>query len=162
MQTTQKYWFPHSLRRSCLRPSDQLHFGRPSNQLDHLSKIPKRSYKNIQKTDAYGVAFHRLSTLQRKTTQRLKHPICRLVFLPPKWLSLSPEDTQNGLARVRRPGTDDYKDFTFDAVYDETTKQNDFYEKLSKRKSGQGLAFVWGVGVVRVETAIAIGNLRDV
>lgn len=30
--------------------------------------------------------------------------------------------------RVRRPGTNDYKDFTFDAVYDETAVQSDFYE----------------------------------
>lgn len=37
-------------------------------------------------------------------------------------------DIQNGLARVRRPGTNDYKDFTFDAVYDETAVQTDFYE----------------------------------
>ena len=39
-----------------------------------------------------------------------------------------PKDIQNGLARVRRPGTNDYKDFTFDAVYDETAVQTDFYE----------------------------------
>lgn len=29
---------------------------------------------------------------------------------------------------MRRPGTSDYKDFTFDAVYDETAVQADFYE----------------------------------
>eukprot|EP00434_Breviolum_minutum_P033941 symbB.v1.2.030034.t1/scaffold3343.1/size61083/3 len=37
-------------------------------------------------------------------------------------------DINHGLARVRRPGTSDYKDFTFDAVYDETAVQADFYE----------------------------------
>jgi len=37
-------------------------------------------------------------------------------------------DTKDGVARIRRPGTKDFKDFTFDAVYDENTIQANFYE----------------------------------
>jgi len=37
-------------------------------------------------------------------------------------------DTKEGVARIRRPGTKDFKDFTFDAVYDENTIQANFYE----------------------------------
>jgi len=37
-------------------------------------------------------------------------------------------DTKDGVARIRRPGTRDFKDFTFDAVYDENTIQANFYE----------------------------------
>ena len=35
---------------------------------------------------------------------------------------------KDGAVSVRRPGTQDSKNFTFDAVYDEHTIQNDFYE----------------------------------
>mmetsp|Transcript_108639 Transcript_108639/g.212859 ORF Transcript_108639/g.212859 Transcript_108639/m.212859 type:complete len:733 (-) Transcript_108639:308-2506(-) len=34
------------------------------------------------------------------------------------------------MARVRRPGTQDFKDFTFDAVYDHTTVQANFYDAI--------------------------------
>lgn len=37
-------------------------------------------------------------------------------------------DTKEGVARVRRPGTQEFKDFTFDAVYDDQTEQPNFYE----------------------------------
>lgn len=37
-------------------------------------------------------------------------------------------DLQDGVARIRKPGTQDWKDFTFDAVYDENTIQANFYE----------------------------------
>mmetsp|Transcript_68132 Transcript_68132/g.163501 ORF Transcript_68132/g.163501 Transcript_68132/m.163501 type:complete len:793 (-) Transcript_68132:202-2580(-) len=37
-------------------------------------------------------------------------------------------DSAQGVARLRRPGTRDYKDFTFDAVYDPNTKQQNFYD----------------------------------
>jgi len=37
-------------------------------------------------------------------------------------------DVKDGAVRVRRPGTQDSKNFTFDAVYDEHTIQHDFYE----------------------------------
>ena len=35
---------------------------------------------------------------------------------------------KDGAVSVRRPGTQDCKNFTFDAVYDEHTIQGDFYE----------------------------------
>lgn len=38
-------------------------------------------------------------------------------------------DLKDGAARVRRPGTRDFKDFTFDSVYDENTIQANFYEQ---------------------------------
>jgi len=38
-------------------------------------------------------------------------------------------DTNNGVARVRRPGTQDFKDFTFDAVYGNQTVQAHFYDQ---------------------------------
>mmetsp|Transcript_24471 Transcript_24471/g.56356 ORF Transcript_24471/g.56356 Transcript_24471/m.56356 type:complete len:796 (+) Transcript_24471:59-2446(+) len=37
-------------------------------------------------------------------------------------------DIPQGVARVRRPGTKDYKDFTFDAVYEPNTRQEKFYD----------------------------------
>merc|ERR1719277_2614086 len=37
-------------------------------------------------------------------------------------------DLRDGVARVRRPGTQDFKDFTFDSVYDHTTIQSKFYD----------------------------------
>jgi len=38
-------------------------------------------------------------------------------------------DLQEAVSRVRRPGTKDFKDFTFDQVYGPNTKQSDFYEQ---------------------------------
>mmetsp|Transcript_175257 Transcript_175257/g.562097 ORF Transcript_175257/g.562097 Transcript_175257/m.562097 type:complete len:779 (-) Transcript_175257:52-2388(-) len=38
-------------------------------------------------------------------------------------------DVKEGVARVRRPGTSDSKDFTFDAVYDANTVQSNFYDQ---------------------------------
>ncbi|CAK0827434.1 unnamed protein product, partial [Prorocentrum cordatum] len=38
-------------------------------------------------------------------------------------------DLKEAVARVRRPGTTDFKDFTFDQVYGPNTQQADFYEQ---------------------------------
>jgi len=38
-------------------------------------------------------------------------------------------DIKDGVSRVRRPQTQDFKDFTFDAVFDENTIQAQFYEQ---------------------------------
>jgi len=37
-------------------------------------------------------------------------------------------DIKNGVGRVRKPGSQDFKDFTFDAVYDGVTEQAKFYD----------------------------------
>jgi len=36
---------------------------------------------------------------------------------------------KDGVGRVRRPGTQEFKDFTFDAVYDDSTIQTNFYDQ---------------------------------
>jgi len=38
-------------------------------------------------------------------------------------------DAKAGVARVRKPGTQDWKDFTFDSVYDPNTRQDKFYDE---------------------------------
>eukprot|EP00927_Polykrikos_kofoidii_P015388 TRINITY_DN16830_c0_g1_i1.p1 TRINITY_DN16830_c0_g1~~TRINITY_DN16830_c0_g1_i1.p1 ORF type:complete len:802 (-),score=200.43 TRINITY_DN16830_c0_g1_i1:201-2498(-) len=38
-------------------------------------------------------------------------------------------DTKEGVARVKKPGGDEFKDFTFDAVYGDNTIQSQFYEE---------------------------------
>lgn len=40
-------------------------------------------------------------------------------------------DLERGVASIAKPGTQDSKDFTFDAVYDSTAVQEDFYNKTA-------------------------------
>lgn len=48
-------------------------------------------------------------------------------------------DLKGGVARVRKPGTSDFKDFTFDAVYGDSATQVGFYDET-------GYAIVESVG----------------